>query len=79
VGGKARWWCSVVPEFFCVTGAGEIPVNFSGPEAVSPSSDTIPSRKASWEFPVHCTLCTGGNPRTGLVWATAPCRRRLPS
>ena len=78
VGAEAGWWCSLVPEFF-VDGAGEIPVSWSDPDAVPPSSGTIPSWRASWEFPIHCTLRTGGNPRTGLVRAAASCRRRLPS
>jgi hypothetical protein len=38
---------------FCATGAGEIPASLSGPDAVSPSGDTIPSWRALWE-----PLCT---------------------
>jgi hypothetical protein len=32
---------------FCVTGSGEIHVSLSGPDVVSPSSDTIPFWRAS--------------------------------
>ena len=60
-------------------GAGEIPVSGTDPDAVPPSSGTIPPWRASWESPVHCILCTGGNPRTGLVRAAASSRRRFPS
>jgi hypothetical protein len=52
-------------------GVGEIPASLSGPDAVSPSGDTIPSWRALWESPIHCTLHTGENPRTGLVRAAA--------
>jgi hypothetical protein len=64
---------------FCATGAGEIPASLSGPDAVSPSGDTIPSWRALWEPLVHCTLHTRGNPRTGLVRAAAPFQRCSPS
>jgi hypothetical protein len=64
---------------FCVTGAGEILVTLSDPDTVSLSSDTIPSWRVSWDSPVHYTLCTEGNPRTGLVRAAVLCRRRVSS
>jgi hypothetical protein len=61
-----------VPGFLC-DGVGEILVSLSDPDAVSPSSDTIPSWRASWDPRVHFTLRTGGNPRTGLVRAAVSC------
>jgi hypothetical protein len=52
---------------FCATGAGEISVSLSGSDAMSSSSDTIPSWRASWESLVHRT------PRTretlGPIWS----------
>jgi hypothetical protein len=52
---------------FCATGAGEIFVSLSGPDAVSPSSDTIPFWRASWKSHVHYTLRTGET--LGPVWS----------
>ena len=63
--GRQCWlvvlFCSRV---FLWAGAGEIPVSWSDPDAMPPSSGTIPSWRASWESPVYYTLRTGGNPRT---------------
>jgi hypothetical protein len=52
---------------FCATGAGEILASLSGPGAVLPSSDTIPSWRALWESPIHGTLHTGET--LGPVWS----------
>jgi hypothetical protein len=52
---------------FCVTGAGEILVSLSDPDAVSSSGDTIPSWRASWDSHVHYTLCT--RETLGPVWS----------
>jgi hypothetical protein len=50
VGGDARWWVAMLgggallcQSFFFAMGAGEISASLSGPDAVSLSSDTIPS------------------------------------
>ena len=65
VGGRRSWVVVLVgSRVFLWTGAGEIPVSWSDPDAVPPSCGTIPSWRALWESPVYYTLRTGGNPRT---------------
>ena len=53
--------------FFLWTGAGEIPVSGSDPDAVPPSSGTIPSWRASWN-PTSTILYVPGE-TLGPVWS----------